>query len=185
MNRQTLAAAVPVAVVAIIAGIVSYAHIEGLALAVHQSLATARMLPFSVDFLIVAGSVILLAGSALGWLAVVPGVAATLFANVESGLPHGLLSAMVAGWPAIAFVLATFTLERWLVTRATPLVPAVPPPGQCGHEVAGTPEERVVQDYLHTRDCLGEVPSQRLLSATYGLSRPKVAQLVGPLTGHP
>jgi Protein of unknown function (DUF2637) len=112
-----------VGAVAAIAGVVSYAHIEGLALAVHQSLATARMLPFSVDFLIVAGSVILLAGSALGWLGVVPRVAVTLSANIESGLRHGPLSATVAGWPAIAFAPATFMLERWLRGQHQP-VPA-------------------------------------------------------------
>jgi hypothetical protein len=179
-DRQTLAAGFPVAAVAVIAGVVSFAHIEGLALSVHQSLATARLLPFSVDFLIVAGSVILLAGSQLGWLGVVPGVGATLFANVESGLPHGALSAVVAGWPAIAFTLATFMLERWLASRARLAEPAL----SCGHTVAGTPEENVARAFLHQRDCLHLVPSQRALSATYGISRPKVAELVGSLNGH-
>jgi len=42
----------------------------------------------------------------------------------------------------------------------------------------------VVQQYLHTRDCLGETPSQRRLAVAYGISRPKVAALVGPLNGH-
>lgn len=173
-DRTALLAALPVAAVAVIAGVVSYAHIEGLALSVHQSLATARMLPFSVDFLIVAASVILLNGSALGWL----GVAATLFANVESGLSHRPLAATVAGWPAMAFTLASFMLERWLASRAVPPAPGAAP---CGHTVAGTPEENVVQAYLHERDCLGQTPSQRRLAAAYGMSRPKVAALVGPL----
>jgi hypothetical protein len=179
-DRTALLAALPVAAVAVIAGVVSYAHIEGLALSVHQSLAAARMLPFSVDFLIVAGSVILLAGSALGWLGVVPGVGATMFANVESGLPHGPLSATVAGWPAVAFTLASFMLERWLASRARPVEPAALP---CGHTVAGTAEENVVRAFLHQRDCLRQVPSQRSLAATYGVSRPKVAELVGALNG--
>ncbi len=179
-NRTVVLAALPVAAVAVIAGVVSYAHIEGLALSVHQSLATARMLPFSVDFLIVAGSVILLAGSRLGWLGVCPGVGATLFANVESGLPHGLLSATVAGWPAIAFTLASFMLERWLASRAKPAAAGA---GPCGHTVAGTAEENVVQAYLHARDCEGQVPSQRSLAARFGISRPKVAELVGSVNG--
>jgi hypothetical protein len=197
--------------VAVIAGVISYAHIEGLALAVHQTVTTARLLPFSVDFLIVAGSVILLAGSWLGWLGVVPGVAATAFANVESGLPHGGLAATVAGWPAAAFTVASFMLERWLKAQASqggnggsgwhdanaasadfasppePVLATPEPPGppasQCGHTVAGTPEENVVRAYLHERDCLGEKPSQRRLSATYGVSRPRVAQIVGNLNG--
>jgi hypothetical protein len=136
-TRNTFAVAVPVAAVAVIAGIVSFGHIETLALSVHQTLAAARMLPGSVDFLIVAGSAILLAGSALGWLGVVPGVAATLFANVESGLPHGPLSAVIASWPAVAFTLATLMLERWLKRQVTSASGA-PGPGGQGHGSTGT-----------------------------------------------
>ena len=182
-DRIAVLAALPVALVAVIAGVVSYAHIEGLAMSVHQSIATARMLPFSVDFLIVAGSVILLAGSELGWLGVIPGVGATMFANIESGLPHGPLAAAVAGWPAVAFTLATAMLERWLASRARPGEPEALP---CGHTVAGTPEENVVRMFLHERDCLHQVPSQRRPAATYGISRPRVAELVNGANGqHP
>ena len=55
-----------------------------------------------------------MAGSSLGWLGVTLGVAATLFANLQFGLPHGALSAVVSTWPAIAFTAACFMLERWL-----------------------------------------------------------------------
>jgi Protein of unknown function (DUF2637) len=210
-DRRTAVAAVPVAAVAVIAAIQSYSHIEALALAQHQSLADARMLPFAVDFLIVAGSVILLAGYWLGWLGVVLGIVATLFANIASGLPYGPLAATVAAWPAVAFSVASFMLERWLKRQAgrggtggsqaagpggigslagsaeafpePPLATLKPPPASCGHLVAGTAEENVVRIYLHERDCLGQTPSQRRLAATYGLSRPKVAQLVAPLNG--
>ena len=203
-NRAVILAAVPVAGVAVIAGVVSYGHVEALALAQHQTIAQARLLPFAVDFLIVAGSVILLAGSALGWLGVVAGVVATLFANIESGIPYGPLSATVAAWPAIAFTVASFTLERWLKSQvgqggqrgqewpagasATDIYAAEPEPvpatvAICGHEGGRTREEVVVNAYLHGRDCLGEPPSQRHLSATYGLHRTKVAALVGHLNG--
>jgi hypothetical protein len=107
-------AALPVALVALVAGTVSYSHIVSLGLRTGQSPADAHLLPLAVDGLIVSGSVILLAGSWLGWLAVVPGVAATLFANLESGLPHGQLAATVATWPAIAFTVSAAVLERWL-----------------------------------------------------------------------
>lgn len=211
-DRLTIAAAVPVAIVAVIAGVVSYGHIEALALSVHQTLAAARLLPFSVDFLIVAGSVIILAGYWLGWLGVASGVAATLFANVQSGLPYGPLSATVAAWPAVAFTVASFLLERWIKrqvsrggqggsevaagqepnvrdTHITPpelatLDQPEPPPATCGHEVASTPEEAVVQAYLHERDCLGGKPSMRALAKVHGVSRPRVAALVGSLNGH-
>jgi hypothetical protein len=116
--RPALLAAVPVALVALVAGIVSFSHIVALAVRAGQSPVDAHLLPLAVDGLIVAGSVILAAGSALGWLGVVPGVGATLFANLESGLPHGQLAAVVATWPAVAFTVASFMLERWLKSQA-------------------------------------------------------------------
>lgn len=139
-TRRAGAAALPVAAVAIIAGIVSYSHIEHLALAEHQPLTLARLFPFAVDGLIAAGSVVVLGGEQLGWLAVVPGVAATLFANIESGIGYGPLAATVAAWPAVAFSVASFVLERWIkrlagqppastgVPAAPPFPAAAPPP---------------------------------------------------------
>jgi hypothetical protein len=114
-----LLAALPVALVALVAGTVSYSHIVNLGLRTGQSPADAHLLPLAVDGLIVGGSVILAAGSWLGWLGVIPGVGATLFANLESGLPHGQLAAIVATWPAIAFTVASFMLERWLRSQVT------------------------------------------------------------------
>ena len=115
--RRVIAAGLPVAVVAVVAGVVSYSHIVALSLRAGQSVTDAHLSPIPVDGLIVGGSVILAFGSWLGWLAVVPGVGATLFANVESGLPHGPLGATVSAWPAIAFSIASFVLERWLKSQ--------------------------------------------------------------------
>ena len=119
-NREIVLASLPVGLVATIAGIVSYSHIVALGLRTHQGSGDAHLLPFAVDFLIVAGSVILLAGYWLGWLCVAAGVAGTLFANLEFGLPYGWLSAVVSTWPAVAFTVATFVLERWLRSRRQP-----------------------------------------------------------------
>jgi len=119
-----------VAVVAVAAGWQSYTHICALAIMTGQSVTDARLLPVAVDGLIVAGSVILLAGSPLGWLGVIPGIAATVFGNVMSAVPHGALAAAVAAWPAAAFTLASFMLERWLKRRArrtNPGAPEMPP----------------------------------------------------------
>lgn len=117
-DRPTLLKALPVAVVATFAAIISYGHIETLALTHHQTLADSRMLPFAVDFLIVAGTVFVLNGFELGWLCIVLGVAGTLFANIESGVPYGWLSAAISSWPAVAFTAASFVLERFLRTRS-------------------------------------------------------------------
>jgi hypothetical protein len=125
-NRTAILAALPVAAVAVIAGVVSYSHIEALGLSTGQSIIDARLLPLAVDGLIVAGSVILLAGSWLGWIGVAIGVAGTLYANVMSGLPRGPLAATVAAWPALAFTVASFMLERWLKSQAGAAPAAVP-----------------------------------------------------------
>ena len=203
-DRRTFAAAIPVAAVAVFAGVVSYTHVYALAVRTDQGGVAAHLMPLSLDGLIVAGSVLLLAGFALGWLGVVLGVAGTLYANVVSMLPHGHLSATIASWPAISFAVATFLLERWIKrqvsrggtggsesetrdsgTTSTFTLGEPPPatPEPCGHEGGQTAADRVVNDYLHGRDCLGEAPSQRHLAATHGLHRTKVAALVGPLNG--
>ena len=65
-NRTAILAAIPVAAVAVIAGVVSFSHIEALGLRTGQAITDARLLPLAVDGLIVAGSAILLAGSWLG-----------------------------------------------------------------------------------------------------------------------
>lgn len=128
MSRPVLVVALPTAAVAVFAGVISYTHVYALAVRTGQGSVAAHLMPLSLDGLIVAGSAILLAGSWLGWLGVVPGVCGTLFANVVSMLPHGHLSAVVASWPAIAFSLSTFMLERWMASQVTGSTLRVDPP---------------------------------------------------------
>ena len=121
-----VASGLAIVAVAVVAGVVSYTHIYELTLALHQPVMVARLMPFGVDGLIVAGSVVLLqAPGWLGWTAVGPGVAISLFANVESGIRFGILPAVWAGVPAVSFFLATFVLERWLKAQASPAPGAV------------------------------------------------------------
>jgi hypothetical protein len=104
--------------VAVVAGVISYQHIEDLSLALHQPVMVARLMPFGVDGLITVGSVVPLQGGRLGWLRIGPGVAISLFANVESGIRYGWLAAVWAGIPAVSFALASFILEHWLKGQA-------------------------------------------------------------------
>ena len=196
-NPNPIVAAIPVAAVAGIAGVVSYSHIVALGLRTHQGSADSHLLPIPIDGLIVAGSVILAAGSPLGWLGVALGVAGTLFANLQFGIAYGPLSAAVSTWPAVAFTVATFMLERWLKSQAgrggqsgqdeaetlRDTKGFEPEPGQCPHGVAETAEQAVALAFLHGRDCLGDEPSQRNLAARFGLHRTKVAEVVGNLNG--
>lgn len=121
--------------VAVTTGIVSYSHIYRLTIALHQLPVVARLMPFGVDGLIVVGSVVLLTSGRLGWLCVGPGIAISLFANVESGIGFGWLAALWAGVPAVTFALSTFTFERWLSKSPVPH-PVLPCPGT----VAGSVE---------------------------------------------
>jgi hypothetical protein len=202
-----LTAGLALVVVASVTGVISYTHVYDLTVSLHQPVMVARLMPFGVDGLIVVGSVVLLQAAAgqawLGWLGVVPGVAASLFANVESGLRWGPLAAGWAGVPAASFALATFLLERWLKAQAshggqggTQATSALGSgagedgsASRCPHGVAATAEDAVIQAFLHARDCAQMPLSQRHLAAAFGVSRSKVAELVGPrlaeMNGHP
>ena len=99
--------------VAAIAAIVSYSHIYDLGRAHGGSGVAARLLPLSVDMLILVGELMLLHEAdekgkrfILGWVLVWSGILATLGANVTYGARYGLLGALIRGWPAYSFVLA-------------------------------------------------------------------------------
>jgi hypothetical protein len=97
--------------VAGIAAVVSYSHIFDLAHAHGQDGTAARLLPLSVDGLILAASLVMLhearnrrdspflAQAMLGL-----GVGATLAANAAYGAPCGLLGIAVSTWPAVSFI---------------------------------------------------------------------------------
>jgi hypothetical protein len=177
-TRTVVLAALPVGVVATIAGIVSYSHIAALGLRTHQGQAS-YLLPFAVDFLIVAGSVILLAGYWLGWLCVAAGVAGTLFANLEFGLPYGWLAAMVSTWPAVSFTVATLVLERWLRSRRKHSEPAAETVTQSAPGVPADNLDAAIQAMIVT-NLAGNPHSARGLATRFELP-PKLAGKVRQL----
>jgi hypothetical protein len=195
-------AGIALAAVAVATGVISYRHIYELSIALHQPPIVARLQPVGIDGLIVVGSVVLLQASPnhpyLGWFGVVPGALVSLFANFESGIAYGWLAAAWAGVPAAGFALATFLLERWLkdqVGRGGSAGSQWPvnggesplngdPVSQCAHGVARSLDEAVTMAFLHGRDCLGDAPSIRQLSAAFDRPRPRVSALVGSLNGN-
>lgn len=105
------AAAITVILIAVLAGVVSYAHIYELAHDHGQSGIAARLLPLSVDGTILAASLVLLHAArrrlsmpVLGRSMLIVGVAATVLANIAYGIPYGPIGAVVSAWPAAAFV---------------------------------------------------------------------------------
>jgi hypothetical protein len=107
IRRGTAAA---VLLVAAFAAVVSYSHIYDLGRAHGQSGTAARLLPLSVDGLILAASLVMLhaartAGPVrLARCMLSLGVAATVAANVLYGLGFGVLGAVISAWPAVAFI---------------------------------------------------------------------------------
>lgn len=133
--------------VAAFAAIVSYSHIYDLGRLHAQQGTAARLLPLSVDGLILAGSLILLhearnqrPGYWLGRLALWLGIGATLAANVLSGLPSGWLSAVISAWPAAAFIVATEALMGLVQrSRGRPAAPGAQVTAPAGVEVTPPP----------------------------------------------
>jgi Protein of unknown function (DUF2637) len=100
-----------VLLVAAIAAVVSFIHVQHLAVTHGQTTLAAWLLPVSVDGTVAAASLSMLwaarTGLATPWLAramLAAGVSATLAANAAYGAPHGIPGELLSGWPAVAFV---------------------------------------------------------------------------------
>lgn len=105
------ATAAAVLVVAAIAAVVSFVHIEHLAVTHGKAPLAAYLLPLSIDGTVAAASMVMLRAARAGlrtpWLArfmLALAVAATLLANIGYGLPFGWAGALISGWPACAFI---------------------------------------------------------------------------------
>jgi Protein of unknown function (DUF2637) len=123
-----VATAAVVTAVASFAAVVSFSHIYDLGRAHGQAGTAARLLPLSVDGLILAASLVLLhearnrrPAPALARFALWLGIAATLGANAAYGAPYGPLGVVVSTWPAVSFVLAV-EVALGLVRRGRPTV---------------------------------------------------------------
>jgi len=172
-----------VCAVAAVAAVVSYSHIYGLGRAHGQDGTAARLLPLSVDGLILAASLVLLhearndrdaPGLArfMLWL----GIGATIGANIAFGAGYGLLGALISAWPAVAFIgaveIAMQQVRRARGPRAAISGPAVPAvPGDVEQAVRGL--------------CgvgRGRAATEPAMAERFGLSRRRVSQLVVQVT---
>lgn len=140
VDRYRPVTAAAVLLVAAIAAVVSYMHVATLALHYGQEPLAAYLLPLSIDGMVATSSLVMVrsarAQMSAPWLAragLVLAVLATLAANVASGLPHGWPGAVLAGWPAVAFVVSAETaiaMSRRRPARtadrgtSTPITPA-------------------------------------------------------------
>jgi Protein of unknown function (DUF2637) len=103
--------ALAVMAVAAVAAVISYQHAYELVRTHGESGATARLLPFTVDGLIWAASMVILDSSRrnqrvprLAAWSLAVAIVATIGANLAHGLGHGPIGALVSAWPALALV---------------------------------------------------------------------------------
>jgi hypothetical protein len=189
-------AAVAVLLVAAIAAVISYLHIEHLALAHGQSALAAMLLPVSIDGTVAAASLVLLRAARTGLAAphlaqVMLGLAvvATLAANVANGARFGPAGALLSGWPAVAFI-GSAEMALGMVRRArqaapedagvaehgAPALPAVPAPDALPAHVP-TDAQSAALIALRATLAAGNPLSGRQLESRFGLSRAEVAKV--------
>lgn len=184
--------ALAVVAVAAVAALISYAHMLDLVRTHGETGVTAQLVPFTVDGLILAASMVILDASrrdrpvpALAGWSLAAGICATVGANVAHGAAHGPIGALVSAWPALALV-GSFELLMAL-TRMP-----VPPPGTAldaqrirleqpnsdGTSLAQTPEQAILAEYRASLHGPGRPVSQRYLAEKYGIDRRKVKQII-------
>jgi hypothetical protein len=119
--------------VAAVAAVISYRHAYELVITHGETGLTARLLPFTVDGLILAASMLILdasrravPGPPLARWCLGAGIAATIGANLAHGLGHGPIGALVSAWPALALA-ASFELLMTLIrTESSPTQTVIP-----------------------------------------------------------
>ena len=174
--------------VAAIAAIVSYSHIYDLGRAYGGSYMAARLLPLSVDLLILVGELMLLHESDArgrrfrpGWALVVSGIAATMAANVTFGAQFGAVGAVIWGWPAYSFVLVAWGMVA-MVKRGG----AVPAEVSAEREpVPAVPEMHLNGSRLHPAEAElfaaelagGKVPGIRRIRDELHVGQPRAQEI--------
>ncbi|GAA0968922.1 hypothetical protein GCM10009555_015120 [Acrocarpospora macrocephala] len=199
LTRITTALAV--LAVAAVAAVISYQHAYELVSSHGESGITARLVPFTMDGLIWAASMVILDASRSGrhvpglakWSLGV-GIVATVGANVAHGMNHGIVGALVSAWPAVALV-GSFELLMMLTRRVASTDPqerenpardeigsALVHVGTIGTIVAQSTEEAILADYVASLNGPGRPLSQRFLAEKHGVDRRKVRQIVSAIS---
>jgi Protein of unknown function (DUF2637) len=120
-----------VATVAAVAAVISYRHAYELVSTHGETGLTARLVPFTVDGLILAASMLILDANRRGhpvpplarWC-LGAGIVATIGASLAHGFSHGPIGALVSAWPALALA-GSFELLMTLI-RTGPKASAMP-----------------------------------------------------------
>jgi|SRR3569833_687290 len=186
--------ALAVVAVAVVAAVISYRHAYELVHAHGESGTTARLMPFTVDGLIWAASMVILDASrrnqavpALAKWSLGVGIVATIGANVAHGLNHGAIGALISAWPAFALV-GSYELLMLLTRNATSTNAANEPDqhrsgtadDMCT-ELVRTPEQAVLADYTASLSGPGRPLSQRFLAEKHNIDRRRVKHIISTM----
>lgn len=178
--------ALAVVAVAAVAAVISYRHAYELVHSHGETGPTARLVPFTVDGLIWAASMVILDASRrqqpappLAKWSLAVGIVATVGANVAHGASHGVIGAIVSAWPALALV-GSFELLMTLTRNAASHVQDEErtEPAQPRTKVERRPEQAVLDEYRASLNGPGRPVSQRYLAEKYRIDRRKVKQLI-------
>ena len=183
MNADVLirvATSAVVSAVAAFAAVVSYSHIYDLARQHGEAGTAGRLLPLSVDGLILAASLVALhearAGRSVPGLARVAlalGIAATVAANVAYGLGYGWIGALISAWPAIGFIFSAELLMT-LVRRARV------PESSLGVPVMSNGSDPLAQRFRPYLEA-GQIPGIRTIKKEMGVGQEKATEVRGYL----
>jgi hypothetical protein len=172
-----------VAAVGLTAAVLSYRHQFELAAGHGESALTARLLPVSIDGLLVAGTLAILDASRRqtghAWAARITvglGVAMTMWANIVHGLGYGWAGIILSGWPPVALMAAIEVLARMVRPSPVPGADALQPDALGnGH---GAPEGgREAAEKYAARLSRGELPSIRQVQREMHLGQPRAQQV--------
>jgi hypothetical protein len=182
--------ALAVIAVAVVAAVISYQHAFELVRSHGESGVTARLVPFTVDGLIWAASMVVLDASRqdqpvprLAAWSLGAGIVATVGANLAHGVGHGPVGALVSAWPALALV-GSFELLMMLIrtgrgdrageTEREPRYQPVPPLAHDAPLVL--PVAPTLEQTVRARHQAGH--SQRAIARELSIDRRKVKQMI-------
>lgn len=188
LTRWTAVAAV--LAVAAVAAWVSYRHAVDVVSVHGEPGALGRWYPVTIDGIIVASSMVLLdaarhreSAPVLAWWLLAAGIGATLAVNVLAGVPSGWLGALIASWPALAFV-GCYELLMMLVRASSrrasdvtgnlelPQASEVPPPVPSSAEAAAEASMRATL-------LVGNPWSVNALATRFGVPRMAATEIRG------
>jgi hypothetical protein len=178
--------ALAVATVATVAAVISYRHAYELVSTHGETGLTARLVPFTVDGLILAASMLILDANRRGHRApplarwcLGAGIVATIGANLAHGLGNGPIGALVSAWPALALA-GSFELLMTLIrteygagSTAYLSHPAPPTAQDVPPAPVGAPSLEQAIRTRHNAGC-----SQRAIARELDIDRRKIKRIL-------